>query len=137
MNKKNLMRVFGILLVVALCAGFASCSSDDDENGDNQKYASLIVGSWQRLYEEDYDGNGSLVATYYADEDEEYDLYNKDYTCFVDGESFRWSISGGTLTIRDAGGTENYGIVKLDESTLVLKTNGKGHYEIVYFARVK
>lgn len=35
-------RFFATLLVIALCAGFTSCSNDDDENESN----SPLVGTW-------------------------------------------------------------------------------------------
>ena len=36
-------RFFATLLVIALCAGFTSCSNDDDENESN----SPLVGTWK------------------------------------------------------------------------------------------
>ena len=34
-------RFFATLLVIALCAGFTSCSDDDDENNDKD-----LIGTW-------------------------------------------------------------------------------------------
>ena len=64
-------RLFATLLVIALCAGFTSCSDDDDEN--------LLVGTWVNIedggsvqYKEvmtiNADGTGSSTSSaIYAD----------------------------------------------------------------------
>mgnify|MGYP007101875552 CR=1 FL=1 len=45
MNKKNLLHLMAIMMVAMLSVGFASCSSDDDE--EDNGYSTSILGSWQ------------------------------------------------------------------------------------------
>lgn len=40
-------RLFATLLMVTLCAGFISCSSDNDEEKQADKTLILLVGSWE------------------------------------------------------------------------------------------
>lgn len=40
-------RLFATLLMIALCTGFTSCSSDNDEEKQADKTLSLLVGSWE------------------------------------------------------------------------------------------
>jgi hypothetical protein len=40
-------KLFNLAIILALCVGFSSCSSDDDEGND---ISSLIIGKWQ-MYE--------------------------------------------------------------------------------------
>lgn len=40
-------RLFATLLMVTLCAGFISCSSDNDEEKQSDKTLALLVGSWE------------------------------------------------------------------------------------------
>lgn len=45
MNKKNLLHLMTIMMVAMLSFGFASCSSDDEE--EDYGYSTSILGSWQ------------------------------------------------------------------------------------------
>ena len=53
-------RFFATLLVIALCAGFTSCSDDDDENP--------LVGVWSYTF----DGSTKLVLDWGDDDPETY-----------------------------------------------------------------
>jgi len=88
-------RFFATLLVIALCAGFTSCSDDDDEN--------LLVGTWVNIedggsvqYKEvmtiNADGTGSSTSSaIYADgyiPKEEVDNFK--YTYDENSKVFTW-----------------------------------------------
>lgn len=46
MDKKYLMHLLAVMMVAIVSVGFASCSSDDDDEKDNG-YSTSILGSWQ------------------------------------------------------------------------------------------
>ena len=46
MDKKNYLHLMAIMIVAMLCVGFASCGSDDEEK-DEEKVSSPLIGTWE------------------------------------------------------------------------------------------
>lgn len=47
------MRLFAILSMIAWCASFMSCGSDDDDVKKGDKTSNLLIGTWEVVYESD------------------------------------------------------------------------------------
>lgn len=74
-------RFFATLLVIALCAGFTSCSDDDDENP--------LVGVWSYTW----GGGNKEIVTFKSDGKgtwESYDVYDDESNT----ESFSYTFDG-------------------------------------------
>ncbi len=111
-----------MLMAAVTCVGFASCSNDEDEAGNEDSSAS-IVGSWKCSWgSEDYSiatfmENGSGVVIEYEPEDD--GEYRKYY------DYFHWGMGGQTLYIEwDEGGRETYKDVIVTETKLYWNLDG-------------
>ena len=109
--KKYLIYFFAMLMTASSLV-LTSCSSDDDEIGDNN-YAEMIVGSWKNKIAIDDDWYGDGYTRFYSDgtyKDVEIDMYygSKEVT----HSSGTWSISGNKITMH-----VNDGISGLDTGT--------------------
>ena len=114
--KSNLFKFFAAIFCVAICAGFTSCSDDDDDNE-----ASALVGSWLEVgyvlsngqiywYSEfkiskTFNADGTVVS-YYEDEVDATGTYSVNGNNFVENmvdpsyPEDRWTDSG-TFAIQD------------------------------------
>lgn len=58
-----------VLLFLFLCCTFMAVSCSELNNGDGGKTkAELLIGKWQAIKTETYDGKGNLIETYYPDD---------------------------------------------------------------------
>lgn len=98
--KKQSLKWLALLLAVVLCAGFASCKDDDDEdNGGN--LSTSIIGSWEYR---DMDGAGYVIETYRFNADGTYEVDGSEGTYSSDSHSTWWEggvyeLDGRTLTL--------------------------------------
>lgn len=109
--KKYLIYFFAMLMTASSLV-LTSCSSDDDEIGDNN-YAEMIVGSWKNKIAIDEDWYGEWYIRFYSDgtyKDVDITVYS-DYKD-VEHSSGSWSISGNKITTH-----VNDGISGLDTGT--------------------
>lgn len=119
-------RLFGMTLLMVLCAvSFTACSDDEDETVIEQ---ANLIGKWQSTWEKIHKvENGKEVVT----SDEAYTNalleFKADGTCIesrVDGgytETNRWSLKGDKLTISyDDGYDDDYTVKELTTNKLVL-----------------
>ena len=127
----KIIKYLSLLFITSLCLGFAACSNDDDDEGS--EYASLILGSW-RYEEEDY------IETYtfysngtYSYSDEEW--YNNSwYSDDIDGT---YQLRGDKLTlVEDDGDTDQYTIVKLTDTKLILEYDDDDEGERCTYTKV-
>ena len=114
--KSNLFKFFAAIFCVAICAGFTSCSDDDDDNE-----ASALVGSWLEVGYVQSDGQiywesepdcsmtfnaDGTVVSYYEDEVDATGTYSVNGNYFVANmvdpsyPEDRWTNSG-TFAIQD------------------------------------
>ena len=119
--KKYLIYFFAMLMTAGSLV-LTSCSSDDDEIGDNN-YAEMIVGSWKNKIAIDEDWYGEWYIRFYSDgtyKDVDITVYS-DYKD-VEHSSGSWSISGNKL-ILDGEEDSSY-ISKLTDSEMVISVAG-------------
>lgn len=136
------IKFLSLLMFVALSAGFASCSDDDDfESAD-------LVGTWETTYSEGWskdpenpvdDGEWSGPV----EEDEKYQItFKADGTGIGgDGDTFKWQLDGNKLTIIYSNDSESGKILKLTGNELVVESHFKEDTWEVYskdtYKRVK
>ena len=128
--KKYLIYFFAMLMTASSLA-LTSCSSDDDEIGDNN-YAEMIVGSWKNKIAIDDDWYGEWYIHFYSDgtyKDVDITVYS-DYKD-VEHSSGSWSISGNKL-ILDGEEDSSY-ISKLTDSEMVISVAGA---ELTKFTKI-
>ena len=92
-------------------------------NPDDNNYSTLILGNWQittaMLDGQDLAGQmGSLILSFYAGGT---GLINHDGV--TENNDFGWSISGNTITITPRGGSYQYTITSLNETTCTFTGN--------------
>lgn len=130
---KNLMKKFFLFLTLAVAAcGFAACSDDDDNGGDEANYEELIVGSWEVYKEYWYDedgwdyqfGEGIFQMNITFNANGTYVSYGAEW---YQGEKSTWSdrgnyvLSGKRILMFEDEYNWECEIVKLNNSELVLK----------------
>ena len=98
---KTLRFLSVLVCLLAISAGFVSCS--DDEGGDGN----LLVGTWEATRYEGYRYNSNGEREEYNEPgDGRRITCNADGTGAGDGEYFDGSLSNNLLTITVAGGRE-------------------------------
>lgn len=137
------IKFLSLLMFVALSAGFASCSDDDDFE------AADLVGTWESTWSE-----GWYKDTEYPDDNEEWNeattgkdvmvvMFNADGKG-VDaaGDTFSWSLDGDKLTLVYSGKyayTSVGKVLKLTDKELVVETSetegSESSYEKTTFKR--
>ena len=110
-------RLFATLLVIALCAGFTSCSDDDEDENP-------LVGVWSYTW----GGGNKEIVTFKSDGKgtwESYDVYDDESNT----ESFSYTFDGSTKLVLDWGDDdpETY-TVEISDNSLKLIEEG-GHTE--------
>ena len=103
-------RLFATLLVIVLCAGFTSCSDDDDDNP--------IVGTWRSEvdnygYSDSYTFNadGSGIWQEFKDGKQ------------IDSESFKYSLDGDKITFTWSDGETYTSTFSISGNRLTIKDN--------------
>lgn len=143
-------------MFVALSAGFASCSDDDDEKVD----AANLVGTWQATYSEGWEQSGSEKDTWKGSWDitEDNSYMASIYTFTKDGKGvykfevidtpFTWTLNGNKLSMTEEDEYEESGfyttvatITSYSDTEMVVEASysDKDHsyYEKTTYTRVK
>lgn len=117
MKKKNLWRLLTIMMVAMLSVSFASCGSDDDDEGSSSGLsASNLVGEWVVIADDD--GNSDVGEIW---------GFNADGTFYGDNSDIytAWKIVDGKLQMtRDDGRTEAY-TASIKDGKLYLSYDGE------------
>ena len=119
------LRVWSMLVcLLALSAGFVSCS-DDEEGFDT----SLLIGRWELVRYEGY---------YYTPDGEripyeepvygEYAEFFEDGTVYFDGDNGTWSASGNRLIVNGTEASEAFTVASLTSTELILEVSGRDEY---------
>ena len=131
-------RFFATLLVIALCAGFTSCSNDDDENESN----SPLVGTWM-MTKSIKDGHtripgqngfdGGLGIVFSADGT----FYNLVENERVEGGNYSYDEKNSTLTLAYTGDETLFCSVKTFSaiSLVISYTEGPSSTREDYFVK--
>lgn len=122
---KKLHSILAMLLIMVCSMNFAACSDDDDD----EEISSSIIGKW--AFSDDPDAgfiftqNGEML--YWEDNYEDIEGY------------YRQSGNKLILEFEEDGDTyrEEYTIIKLTESTLIIAGYDEDEYEEMEFVRVK
>lgn len=114
------------MMIVALSAGFASCSNDDDFDSAN------LVGTWQSTWSEGWakdpknptdDGEWNEATT---GEDVNTMTFNADGTGIDgDGDTFIWKLDGDVITTVYGKNSSNGKVLKLTKTELVVESTYK------------
>lgn len=136
------------MMIVALSAGFASCSNDDDEKNFD---SANLVGTWQATHTEGWEQEvGAAKETWnnaWADKGAHM-ILPSGFTLKNDGTgieewalerpiSITWKLDGKTLILTDEYDFSNVNVVELTEKTLVLEEEfeykgNKGYEKVTY-----
>ena len=52
-----------IMLMAFVCVGITACGGDDDDNGGSSGSEAQLVGSWKKIYERDYNSDGTFYES--------------------------------------------------------------------------
>lgn len=110
-----------LLCLMAISAGFVSCS-DDDESFDSN----ALVGTWEVTRYEGYyyDGDGKRV-NYDEPGEGEFITFNADGTGYEDYDSFEWSLSGNRLSVSYDGEVETGTVTRLTATEMIIESSGR------------
>lgn len=113
-----------LVCLLALSAGFVSCS-DDDEGFDT----SLLIGRWELVSYEGY---------YYTPDGEripyeepvygEYAEFFEDGTVYFDGDNGTWNASGNRLIVNGTEASGAFTVASLTSTELILEVSGRDEY---------
>lgn len=138
------IKFLSLLMFVALSAGFASCSDDDDFDEAD------LVGTWETTWSE-----GWYKDTDYPEDNEEWNeavTGDKTVVTFkankqgIDGagDSFSWSLEGDKITLVYPNGSDSSltgKILKLNSTTLIVESSSKegseSYYEKTTYKKIK
>lgn len=113
-----------LVCLLALSAGFVSCS-DDDEGFDT----SLLIGRWELVRTEGFFYTPDGERTDY---DEpvygEYAEFQEDGTAYFDGETGSWSASGNRLIVNGTEASGAFTVASLTSTELILEVSGRDEY---------
>lgn len=116
------LKVWSMLVcLLAISAGFVSCS-DDDEGFDT----SLLIGRWELVRTEGffYTPDGERI-----DYDEpaygEYAEFFEDGTVDFDGDTGSWSASGNRLIVNGSEASGAFTVASLTSTELILEVSGR------------
>lgn len=130
------IKFLSLLMFVALSAGFASCSDDDDFDEAD------LIGTWESTWSE-----GFYKDTDYPEDNEEWNgavtgddivivTFNADGKGVdEEGHSFSWSLEGDQLTIvysNGYGSSDTGKVLKLTNKKLVVESSEKYGSESSY-----
>ena len=132
----------GKLLVIALCAGFTSCSDDDEEENSVEISLANLQGTWDMIkcYGWEYDDNNQK-ENWTEDVSGEYIFFedtdgNGGYSDGSHTYYFASSINGNKLILRDSGwlAGKSITITKLTKTELHITAtdeNSEENYEMI------
>lgn len=135
-------RFFATLLVIALCAGFTSCSDDDEEENSVEISLANLQGTWDMIkcYGWEYDDNNQK-ENWTEDVSGEYIFFedtdgNGGYSDGGHTYYFASSINGNKLILRDSGwlAGKSITITKLTKTELHITAtdeNSEENYEMI------
>ena len=135
-------RFFATLLVIALCAGFTSCSDDDEEENSVEISLANLQGTWDMIkcYGWEYDDNNQK-ENWTEDVSGEYIFFedtdgNGGYSGVSHTYYFASSINGNKLILRDSGwlAGKSITITKLTKTELHITAtdeNSEENYEMI------
>ena len=135
-------RFFATLLVIALCAGFTSCSDDDEEENSVEISLANLQGTWDMIkcYGWEYDDNNQK-ENWTEDVSGEYIFFedtdgNGGYSDDLHTYYFASSINGNKLILRDSGwlAGKSITITKLTKTELHITAtdeNSEENYEMI------
>lgn len=113
-----------LVCLLALSAGFVSCS-DDEEGFDT----SLLIGRWELVSYEGY---------YYTPDGEripyeepvygEYAEFFEDGTVNFDGDNGTWNASGNRLIVNGTEASGAFTVASLTSTELILEVSGRDEY---------
>lgn len=139
--KQQLAQVWLLpLLIFAMmsCFTLTSCGGDDDKHKEEDepeivtpnKYALLLKGEWSRN-----ENRNPYYRLVFLDGGTGYDKVMSGNSYVVD-ETFKWSVSGSTLTITwEDSEKEHFTIVDVNATELILKDISDPE-RYIYFTRV-
>lgn len=132
-------KLFATLLMVVLCAGFTSCSSDDDEEKQSDKTLSLLVGSWEmtETWENTYSQYNSITGeyetvtetvTYYTvltfNSDKTYSRYRDGKNEETTTGTYSYYQDTKKLTLSDETGSYAITILDISDKKLTIEDDG-------------
>ena len=135
-------RFFATLLVIALCAGFTSCSDDDEEENSVEISLANLQGTWDMIkcYGWEYDDNNQK-ENWTEDVSGEYIFFedtdgNGGYSDGSNTYYFESSIKGNKHILRDSGwlAGKSITITKLTKTELHITAtdeNSEENYEMI------
>lgn len=105
------LKYLSFALIIALCAGFVSCSDDDDEPAGQSGDISMLIGTWEPTsYYYCEKANGKIITEDRLTDDLLIQVFTEDghlYGYTQDGEldeTSTYSYSNGKLTVIDEDG---------------------------------
>lgn len=113
-----------LVCLLALSAGFVSCS-DDEEGFDT----SLLIGRWELVSNEGYyyTPDGEYVDYEYPGYGE-YAEFFEDGTVYFDGDNGSWSASGNRLIVNGTEASGAFTVASLTSTELILEVSGRDEY---------
>lgn len=123
------IRLFATLLVVALCAGFTSCSDDDNEVKEGDKTLTLLVGTWEYTNEWSNTNGGTdvVVYTYQFNADKSYTYTETSDTSWHNYEengTYNYYQDTKKLTLGDETGSYAVTILEISDNKLIIYDDG-------------
>lgn len=113
-----------LVCLLALSAGFVSCS-DDEEGFDT----SLLIGRWELVSNEGYyyTPDGEYVDYEYPGYGE-YAEFFEDGTVYFDGDNGTWNASGNRLIVNGTEASGAFTVASLTSTELILEVSGRDEY---------
>ncbi len=135
------LKYFSFALLIALCAGFVSCSDDDDDEpgqGGQTGDASMLIGTWEPTsYYYCYKINGKIVEENRSMEGLLIQVFTEDGICYgyhqdktTLSKSGTYTYNNGKVTVTDEDGdVEQYNVSFQSETELIFEGNASAEYE--------
>ena len=114
MDMKTLKYISMMLLLVAVSAGFVSCSDDDDDDNDGGRGGS-IVGAWATVNESEYDGGTESYELMTFNSDGTFNQVTLDY--------YGWDIDKGTYDVGHDEVTMTYSPYEIEQFRFSVKND--------------
>ena len=105
--KKFLFRPTIVMLIVFVSAGLFACSSDDEDNNDTGNVKSMLIGTWECEWDDDYD-EGISVVTFRSNNTgrwQEY-IYEGSKRILEEDEEFDYTYEESTENLKMVFGDE-------------------------------
>lgn len=135
------LKYLSFALLIALCAGFVSCSDDDDDEPGQGGDVSMLIGTWEptsyyyctkangKVMEENRDMGGLLIQVF--TEDGTVYGYRQDHSL---SKTETYSYNNGKLTIiDDDGDAMQHNVSFPSSSELVLEVSASEQYNGVKY----